>query len=822
MPTDTNLEGRDLESPFIDTYNPGARSELFGNGATRAWHEMESPFASFYEMETADGSDPQKELFVQVVGELHDKEFDQTIAELVQEAEALYEDRLSQEFGEHHFRETASDRLVREHFAPLIRESELLLETMETDLAQRNLSVMTEVEFESLLNQYEPVRGDLSPSFENFLKGIWKKVKKAAKGVTNVVKKGVQFAGKLASKLNPLSFVINKLKKLVRPLLTRVLSAALHKLPPALRPVAEQLAKRFLGSAVTSEFHEDREESAAFDLGRIQKEFDLQVANMLLSEESLEQEVVVSEYEAEPSQEWEDPADRLAQAREEFMDHFAQLKDGEDPRPLVENFIPAILPALKLGISLIGRPKVVNFLAGLVSKLISRFVGPALSMPLSRALVDSGLKLMSLEASEQNETAAAASTVAETVEETVRQVSVLPEYVLENEDLLEAHVQEAFEAAASANFPPSLLKPELREAGTLNGAWVLMPAGKRRKLYKKYSLTLDRNITPQMAAAIRTFGALSLTNFLRDQLGLDPTKEIRAKVHLYEAIPGTWLSRISRSERVAGLGSPSRAAWSQLHPLTPEVAGILLGEPGLGKKASDRFVQNRNFVRVGQRFYFLEVEGVRAPAPPPRPTLPTITFPARPLPPRPTPTVRESSQVYLTIDCPGNAVKVAVFISEVDAQSIATKLRQNAPVSTIMRSLIGILRMIGDAFLTSPNVRIVNETVAYEELIRGTPSAASQLFRKVAPWIARTIAELLLKWLTERLSEYFRQPKQEFIAATENAADGVTILVTFNNPPIIPLICKLARGESLSFSPGLLLQGTPGANIQVFPGLRRD
>src|SRR5574341_934906 len=92
-----------------------------------------------------------------------------------------------------------------------------------------------------------------------------------------------------------------------------------------------------------------------------------------------------------------------------------------------------------------------------------------------------------------------------------------------------------------------------------------------------------------------------------------------------------------------GLGSPAQVAWSQLHPLTPEAAGALLGELGLGRNVPDRFVQDRNLIEVGQRFYYLEIEGVRP-----------IVHPRQ--------RMRRSSRVYVKIDCPGNRIGVALYL----------------------------------------------------------------------------------------------------------------------------------------------------------------
>ena len=66
----------------------------------------------------------------------------------------------------------------------------------------------------------------------------------------------------------------------------------------------------------------------------------------------------------------------------------------------------------------------------------------------------------------------------------------------------------------------------------------------------------------------------------------------------------------------------------------------------------------------------------------------------------------------------------------------------------------------------------------------------------------------------------------EFIAVTEDPADGVTIVVTIANPPGAPLVRKLLRGEMVG---GALLagiathfQGSPQLSAKTVPGFRFD
>jgi len=334
---------------------------------------------------------------------------------------------------------------------------------------------------------------------------------------------------------------------------------------------------------------------------------------------------------------------------------------------------------------------------------------------------------------------------------------------------------------------------------------------------------------------------MPLSSFIKDQLGLDPNKEHRARVHIYEAIPGTWLSRISKYERnIPGLGTPHQQSWSQIHPLTPEYAGVLLGEPGLGAQVDQRFTEDRNLIDVGQRFYFLEIEGVRP--------MPIVRGGQH----------RRSSQVFIKVNCPANRISVAIFFSEADAQAMSSKLRQNSPMSTVLRGMSGLFRALSD-FSASRNVKVIHETQTYEEYFLGSlagralqagravagtvrsvagaaGAAASRiggtvaniarkaggaLLRALPQALARQIITIIASWVMTKITEYLKERKQDFISETEKPKDGVTIIVTFANPPLLPDVCRILRGESIVINPALLPRSIPSAQIQIKAGLYR-
>ena len=90
----------------------------------------------------------------------------------------------------------------------------------------------------------------------------------------------------------------------------------------------------------------------------MQLEFDELMAEAMLSdnEADLEWDLATAQATARAAA---PVMSELDQARERFGDALATLKEGESPAPYVENFLPAVLPALKIATRLIGRGRIV-------------------------------------------------------------------------------------------------------------------------------------------------------------------------------------------------------------------------------------------------------------------------------------------------------------------------------------------------------------------------------------------------------------------------------------------------------------------------------
>lgn len=373
--------------------------------------------------------------------------------------------------------------------------------------------------------------------------------------------------------------------------------------------------------------------------------------------------------------------------------------------------------------------------------------------------------------------------------------------------MLEAYTLEAFEQAAAVNLPPVLPeavyreRPDLLEAEGVKGCWLPMPLhGPKR--YKKYSRTFKVVVTPHKAMVVQTFGETMLADYLQDQLGLPSGANVEAEVHLYESLPGTTLPELARLEEATpGLGSSAEQSTAQLHPLTPEAAGLLLGEPGLGRPSSPRYLSDRRNIAVGQRFYHLAIPGRR---------------PLLMAEPRGRSRLRRPSSLRVTLDFPTDQIRVHLFLSESRAQDLAGRLRKQAHPGMIVNDLNRIFKWRLPAILSGRlrgRVKIIHETLTPEQSLGGG-------LRRLPSGALWTLSKKLQEWLigSEEVRNFFKLHAQRVIAASEDPRDGITLIFTVLNPPGFPQLRQTLRGKISAIS-GLSPQGRmPKVKVDVVPG----
>jgi hypothetical protein len=805
-----------VSTPFVDSNSFITEEAETESPKIRSVVTFRTPFVSVYE--SADGEsaldDPIREAYSSLVDELYDEEFDEALFELLTDVRNMHQDQLASGTPS-----SEADHIVTQHFSQLVRESEAMVDAVAREFGSRDNVGMLEGEVETFFEQYSP-SVQVDPSFENFFGKLMKKVGK----VVGKVAKGVAAIG-----LGP---ILNKIKALVRPLLNQVLQKALGRLPESVRPSAQKLAEKLglvarktaeppMGAATDQagaggdaaippeSAGAPVQADASGDLGAAQQEFDQGIAEALLADDEAELNLEVARMQNGSAPPATPAFANLDDAREQFIQELDNLRPGESPEPAVQNFLPAVLPALRLGVRLIGRPRVVGFLAPLLAKLISNLVGPEQAQALSRAVVDAGLKLLSLEMSEQERSGLAASAVAATVEETVNRVASLPDHILDNQELLEGFALEAFEQAAAANLPAVLSeatyrqRPELLEAG-VNAAWILMPL-RGRKRYKRCTRAFKVSITPHMAEEVESFDGVPLSDYLQDQLGLPEGEDVEAEMYLYEALPGTTIADIARSEaETPGLGASDEATLSQLHPLTRNAAAVLLAKPGLGRVAL--LGADRRNVAVGQRLFHLVIPGRRP-----------LTIPGGYGRRR----VRRLFHLIVTLDVPQDQIRVSIYLSEVKAQQLAVRLRQQSHAGSVA---VGFNKFVARRL---PRILHGHRPKRLRIVHPGIPPGQSptSVLQRLPGIVPEAFIAKVQEWLVHGFSEFMKTQSQKFLAATEDPADGVTLRFTIENPPGFKelsqaMVEKGPAGSTVAET--IAKAGPPNIRVEVVAGHRCD
>ncbi len=797
-----NKEVFNFETPFSDVFVQ--REEPGSNGSSEnisPASSFETPFLKTFE--TAEGQTIQNPFAQETAGllsELEDHEFTRNLYDLASELEDTWLPLITHETAlEENFIPFAT-RQAADYFRPLIKAGDRMFDRISRNLSHEHFTSLSESEQDTVLDEFRPDSEGLTPVQEQFLGSVFKKVKGA-------VKAGIKAVGKIL----PVNIILGKLKGLIKPLLDRVLKFAIGKLPKNLQPYAQTLSGKIKLEVTGEDVISSETIASSGDIDGIQTEFDGEIAQLVFAPDETEAEWFIKEYETGIAEDEDFTGTSIEPARRQLITELSELGPGESPAPAIERFLPAVMalrPVIKMGISVIGRPKIIKFLAGLLAKLVEKYVPRNVVQPLASSIIDTGMKAIGFETPETKGPEAGYEALVNTIEDTVRNLNPTSEAEAGDEEELTLQLLEAFENAAVNNFPSQYIKEELRKT-VQPGVWVLKPRGDTRRSYKKYTTIFTAAIDPEKARTILTFRDLPLANFLRDKLGLDPSKTVQAKVHLFESIPGTKLNQINKHENLKGLNSSIKYSWIQLHPLTKQAASVLLNEPGLGKDFPKKFTMRRQQIAVGQRFYYLEIEGANLR----RGNQPGVNRPAH------------SDDVRGTIDFIKSTVSINYYFSEEQSKTIVEKLNTNdftGALIGVKSSVKGVLRQMLTGNL-SGKVKIVHETFPYMYVDKFTEGEGG--IRGVAKGILTGVLENVVRIITEKafegLRDFMRTRSAEFRKAQAEPEDGLTLIISWNNVAGLSGLKSLITGISTGqlINPAMIRDLKPGTpEIRVIAG----
>lgn len=856
-PLTGNAQLEEYETPFSD--NTIVREEKDQNESSSAYSnqflsDFESPFATTFEtMPTGQkASSPVAGDFVNLLGELHNDEFGEHLYEMALELEDTWNTKISNEAA-------MGDRFIpfatqeaNQYFEPVLNETTRMIDLISNRFSGNNFADQSEAEIERYFETLEFEHTQLSPAQEQFFGAIFNKVKSVVKTGVNLAKKGIAAVGKLL----PIGAILNKIKGLIKPLLEKVLKFAIGKLPKNLRPYAQTLAKKFLNLETAGETISDSGEiPATGNLEAIQSELDNHIANLVFAPGETEAEDLVMNYESssdtlQRENNYETGGLNLPSldaARQQFISDLKNLKEGESAAPAIERFLPvaimALQPFIKMAISLIGRQKIINFLAGLLAKLVGKYVPENIAQPLAASIVDVGMSAIGFETHERNNSDLTYEAIANTIQETIQNMGNISEATLNDQESLVVETLEAFEKAAANNFPSNQIK-ESKRLTSEPGSWVMMPRSGPKHLYKKFTRVFDTTIDNRVAGTLTTFRGIPLANYLKDKFGLDVSKSIKARVHIYEAIQGTKLYMINRFEKAQGIGVSH--GYKQLHPLSVEAASLLLKEPKLGRNFPPQFTTRRHRTAVGQRFYYLEIPGAQL-------KMVSVaksgnksmadTGTNQSAGQKYSMAVPNSGDIQGVLNFVRSEIRFNYYFSEEEANSIAQKLNakdySGAFISiryNIRSVLQGILiRNVGS------KVKIIHEAMpemfleSYDEkqenfsmgsLVSGISSVALNAGKAVVQKLIEKLIDKLADLAYQAVVNYFKTRANEFITAQSAPKDGVTIKVIWTNLPGMSGISAIINAFKGRLSVGnvadLVLPALPAPEVKIAAGKNFD
>jgi hypothetical protein len=90
--------------------------------------------------------------------------------------------------------------------------------------------------------------------------------------------------------------------------------------------------------------------------------------------------------------------------------------------------------------------------------------------------------------------------------------------------------------------------------------------------------------------------------------------------------------------------------------------------------------------------------------------------------------------------------------------------------------------------------------------------------RWLPPIIQEMLVDKMIAWVGYSLTQRLQQRAQDLIAATEDPAYGLTLVVRFNNPPGLADIRRILAGEPVALRGLRFPAGMPEAQVQIVPG----
>jgi hypothetical protein len=181
--------------------------------------------------------------------------------------------------------------------------------------------------------------------------------------------------------------------------------------------------------------------------------------------------------------------------------------------------------------------------------------------------------------------------------------------------------------------------------------------------------------------------------------------------------------------------------------------------------------------------------------------------------------VRKHSGIKrIELDFAGDQIKVFFFLSETRSQQLAVNLRKQAHRGMLVTTLKRLMRRgIAPtlAGLRPKNIRILGGGLTPDQALGGA-------LQRVPETARRSLSRALEGWLLAALASEFKQNAQSFIAATEDPADGISIVFTLTQIPGFGGVREMLKGKTPAPANVDFQNSKPDVKVNVVSGYRRD
>jgi hypothetical protein len=178
--------------------------------------------------------------------------------------------------------------------------------------------------------------------------------------------------------------------------------------------------------------------------------------------------------------------------------------------------------------------------------------------------------------------------------------------------------------------------------------------------------------------------------------------------------------------------------------------------------------------------------------------------------------VRRLAHLNVVLDATRDQIRVTLYLSEVRAQRLAVKLRQQSHAGSLAVGFHKFLARRLPAVLRGRHRRRLR-------VVDAAQPAAAPNFGAVSEAVYGQLTTKLEQWLAHGYAEFLKHQTQEYLAAADDPADGVTLRFVLERPQGLKELCA-ALGSKAAPDAKLaeLLGGAtqPVVKVEVLPGHR--